>query len=448
MIITKRYLSRRTVLRGVGAAIGLPLLDAMVPAATAMAKTAAKPVRRLGAVYVPMGFNMPLWTPKTEGALELSPILQPLAAFRDRMVVVSGLDLEEARPRDEAGGSHSRSQAAWLTSARAKKTDGPGFRVGTSMDQIAAQQIGQETALSSLELALDVVEGVGGCNFGYTCAYLSTIAWRTASTPLPMETNPRAVFERLFGASDSTDPRARLLRLQTNRSILDAVSHDITRLQKGIGTRDLAKVTEYLDAVRDVERRVQNAEQSGRELPTVVKPMGIPASFEEHGKVMFDLLALAYQADLTRIGTFMYSYEQNFRTYPELGISEPHHPLSHHQDDPEKLARIAKINVFFMQMFSHLVEKLASTPDGDGTLLDHTILHVGSGMSNSNLHLPLDLPALVVGGQEAQIKGGRHLRYPAGTPLANLHLTLLDRMGVRVDRFADSTGKLTLLSEV
>ncbi len=448
MIVTKKCLSRRTTLRGLGVALALPLLDGMVPALTATNRTAAKPVRRFSGVFVPMGANMALWTPKTEGPLELSPTLQPLAPFRDRMVVLSGLGLTAAEPLDEGGGAHSRCQAAFLTSARAKKTDGPGFRVGMSVDQVAANEIGQATPLASLELALDIMEGVGGCNFGYTCAYLSTISWRTPTTPVPMENNPRAVFERLFGASDTTDARARMARSQKSKSILDAVNQDLARLQRGLGARDLTKLAEYFDAVRDVERRIQNAEKGSEGLPVVARPFGIPESFEEHSRMMFDLQALAFQADLTRVATFMYSYEQNGRAYPEVGVAEPHHPLSHHQNDPEKLLRLGKVNAFHSKMFAYLLERLESTSDGEGSLLDHTMLHYGSGMSNPDPHDWLDLPTLVVGGQEAGIRGGRHVRYPADTPLSNLHLTLLDKLGVHVERFADSTGQLKLLSEI
>ena len=448
MIITKKHLPRRVVLRGLGATLALPLLDSMVPAYAATRTTAANPVRRLAAVYVPMGANMPQWTPATEGALELSPTLKVLEPFRDQMLVLSQLDSEGAMPRpDDGGGAHSRVQPSWATGVHVKKTDGPGFQAGTSMDQIAAQQIGHETQLSSLELALESVDTAGACELGYTCAYTATIAWRSPTAPLPMEVNPRAVFERLFGDSDSTDGPSRLARARRNQSILDLVNDDLSRLKIDIGPDDRTKVNEYLDAIRELERRIQKAEeQSELELPRVEKPVGVPAEYEEHGNLMFDLLALAYQADLTRIGSFMISRELSVRTYPEIGVSEPHHPLSHHGNNPEKLARQAKLNVFHLQMFGRFLDRLRSIPDGDGTLLDHTMVLYGSGMSNSDQHLPRAVPTLVVAGKDTGIKTGTHIRYPEGTPLTNLQLTLLERMNCRMENFGDSTGILNLLS--
>lgn len=449
MIITKKYLPRRTVLRGLGATIALPLLDGMVPAFAAPRNSAARPVRRLSVVYVPMGMNMSKWTPAAEGSLELSPILQPLAAFQDRLTVVGGLASEEATGNDN--GPHPRAQTAWLTGARAKRTEGVDLHAGISMDQIAAREFGKETQLASLELALEAVDTLnGGCaSYGYSCVYSNTIAWRSATTPLPMEVNPRAVFERLFGAADTTDQKTRLARIQKDRSLLDAVTEKIASLEKRLGPRDRTKLAEYLDSVRDVERRIHKAEeQVGQEVPTVERPAGIPATFEEHGKLMYDLLTLAYQGDLTRVSTFLYGREASVRTFPEIGIPDPWHPLSHHQDIPEKLEKQAKLNIFHMGLFAYFLEKLRSTADGDGSLLDHTLLLYGTGMSNSNLHVYEDLPTLVVGGQAVPTKGGRHLRYPKGTPLANLHLTLLDKIGVPVQHFGDSTGELNLLSGV
>lgn len=447
MIITQKHLSRRTVLRGVGATIGLPLLDSMVPAWAATRNTAAKPVMRMGAVYVPMGVNMSMWVPKQEGALRLSPILQTIAPFKEQALVVSMCDSEGAvaRPED-GGGAHSRIQPTWLTGVHVKKTDGPGFRAGTSMDQIAAQQIGQETQLSSLELALESVDLVGACEFGYTCAYTGTISWRTPTTPLPMEVNPRNVFERLFGDADSTDAKTRLARMSRNKSILDAVTKDVERLQRGIGPKDKTKVAEYLDSVRDIERRIQKAEQqSGQEMPVVEQPVGIPSSYEEHGKLMYELLALAWQADLTRVASFMMARELSTRIYPEIGITEPHHPLSHHANDPEKLAKQAKLNMFHLGIFRSFLEKLKATPDGDGTLLDHTVMLYGSGMSNSDLHLPLEVPSLVIAGKDTGIKTNQHIKVSKGTPLSNLQLALLDRVGCKIDSFGDSTGRLNVV---
>ena len=445
MIVTKKCLPRRTVLRGLGATIALPLLDGMVPALAALRHTAAQPVRRFGAVYVGMGMNMKEWRPPEQEALQLSPILQPLAPFQDRLLVVSGLDSKEADGTD--GGPHPRVQTSWLTGARAKPTEGVDLRAGISLDQIVAREFGQKTQLASLELGLESVDLLGTCFLGYSCAYNNTIVWRTPTTPLPMENNPRAVFERLFGVAESTDPRARLAYVQKSSSILDSVTQEVAELQRGIGPGDRTKLTEYLEAVRDIERRLQRAEeQVDQELPVVEKPMGIPASFEEHCKLMFDLLTLAFQTDLTRVSTFLMVREASVRSYPEIGISDSHHPLSHHQNNPEKLAKLAKLNLFHMTMFAAFLEKLQSTPDGDGSLLDHTLLLYGSGMSDSNLHLPKQVPTLVVGGKEHGITGSRHLQCPDGTPLANLELTLLEKLGLQVERFGDSTGELNLLS--
>jgi hypothetical protein len=449
MMITKKYLPRRTVLRGLGAALALPLLDSMTPAFAGVRDTAAKAVRRLGVIYVPMGMNMAKWTPPTEGALELTPILEPLASFRDRLVVVSGLDSQEGTGNDN--GPHPRVQAAWLTGARARQTDGIDIRAGVSMDQIAARAFANETQFASLELALEAVDTPnGGCaNFGYSCAYSSTIAWSTPTTPLPMEFNPRAVFERLFGTSASTDQRTRLAQIQRNRSLLDAVTEKIARLEKRIGPGDRAKLTQYLDAVRDVERSIQKAEeQVARELPVVDRPVGVPATFEEHAKLMYDLLALAYQCDMTRVFTFLYGREASIRSFPEIGVSDGWHPVSHHGDNPVQLEKQAKINIYHMKMFAYFLEKLRSTADGDGSLLDHTTILYGSGMSDSQRHMPLNLPTLIVGGPTADIKGGRHIRYPHGTPLANLHVTLLEKVGVPAEHLGDSTGELDLLSGI
>ena len=443
MIVTRKSLPRRTVLRGLGAAIALPMLDCMVPA---FADT-PQAVRRLGIVYVPMGMNMPLWTPATEGPLELSVIQQPLAPFRDRVLVLSGFDSKQADAHD--GGVHPRCQTAWLTGAKAFPTEGVGIRAGISMDQIAAAQFASQTQLASLEIALETFELAGACNFGYSCAYNNTLCWRNDTTPLPMEVNPRVVFERMFGTADSTDRPARVAYIKKRRSILDAMTDRAAALNVRIGPDDRTKVEQYLEAVRDVERRIQKAEeQLDQELPLVDQPVGVPASFEEHAKLMFDLLTLAYQTDLTRVGTFMVGKEQSNRAFPEIGVAEPHHPLSHHQNNPEKLAKQAKVNALHMQLFVQFLQKLQSTPDGDGSLLDHTLLLYGSGMSDSNLHLMWDVPTMVVGGKTFGISGGRHVRYPEATPLANLQLTLLDKVGVHVDQFGDSTGKLNLLSDL
>ena len=444
MMITRTHLSRRTVLRGAGATIALPLLDSMVPALTALSKTAAQPVRRFGAFYVPMGVNMKLWTPEAEGrGFGISPTLQRLAAFKDQLTVVTGLDSHPAVPGDgDGGGPHSRVMSAWLTGAHALKTEATGS-VAVSMDQVAAKQLGDATQLKSLELALESVDVLGVCDYGYTCAYTSTVSWITPTTPLPMEVNPRAVFERLFGDNSSTDSKVRLRAIRREGSLLDSVTSEVSALNKKLGARDRGKVTEYLDAVRDAERRVQKAEQeSDRELPVVEQPTGIPVSFEEHGKLMFDLLALAWQADLTRIATYVISRELSNRTYPEIGVADANHPLSHHQNNPEKLAKQAKLNTFHLGMYAYFLDKLKNTPDGDGSLLDHSLMLYGCGMSDSNLHLPENLPTLVVGGKAHGVKGDAHLKVATGTPLCNLQLTLLHRMGVNADSFGDSTGEI------
>ena len=444
MIVTKKAMSRRTVLRGLGASVALPLLDGMVPAMTPLRLTAAQPVARLGIVFVPNGMMMAKWTPRSEGPLEVTPILEPLAPYRDQMTMVSGLAnrTADALP-GEGGGDHSRSQASFLTGVHAKHTEGTDFEAGVSMDQIAAQEFRKSTQLASLELALESTEMLGVCDIGYSCVYSGTLAWRTPTTPLPMETDPRAAFERLFGASDTTDSRARMARMATERSILDSVQRDVARLKSRLGVRDGAKLTEYLEAVRDIERRIQKAEeQSSRELPAVGQPEGIPGTFEEHGTLMFDLLALAYQSDLTRVATFMIAREISMRTYPELGVPEPHHPVSHHGDNPAQLEKLAKINTFHMKMFAHFIEKMRNTEDGDGSLLDHSIFMYGAGISNSNLHLHYDLPMLLVGGGAGTLKGGRHVRVPKETPVTNLYLSVLDKVGVRAERLGDSTGRL------
>jgi hypothetical protein len=448
MVITKKSLSRRTMLRGIGATIALPLLDGMVPAFAA----GIPPVRRLGAVYVPNGMSMPFWTPKSEGRLELSPIMTPLAPIQDRVIALSGMTNKDALPLlNEGDGDHSRSQTAFLTGAHAHKATGARatLSAGVSMDQIVARHFEKDTQLASLELSLESNDLVGQCEDGYGCAYSATIAWRDATTPLPMEANPRAVFEHMFGASDSTEREARLRRLRKDRSLLDSVAEELAGLNRTLGRGDRSKLSGYLDSVRDIERRIQIAEsQSDRALPDVTQPAGIPARFEDYAALMLDLMVVAYQADLTRVATFLFGREKSVRTYPEIGIADPHHPTSHHLNVPEKLERLSKINTFHVQLFARFLQKLQSTPDGDGSLLDHSVILYGAGMSNSNAHIPTNLPILLVGGGGGQIKGGRHVRLPEDTPLANLHLTIIEKMGVNAERFADSTSGLQVLSEV
>lgn len=444
MIITGRSLPRRTVLRGIGTTLALPLLDAMVPAFAA----APAPVKRFGEVYVSMGFNMPHWTPPSEGPLEMTRILEPLTPFKQQLLVLSGLDSRPGEGRD--GGVHPRCQTAWNTGVTAFRTEGPNIKAGTSLDQIIAKEIGKDTQLPSLELALEPAGLSGNCAFGYSCTYLNTLAWKTPTTPLPMEMNPRAVFERLFGASDSTEPTVRLRDIQNDRSVLDSVRDKIARMQSRIAPSDKVKVDQYLDSVRDVERRIRLAEsQVARELPEVERPAGVPPTYEEHAKLMFDLLALAYQCDITRVATYLEARELSARTYPEIGCPEPHHPASHHGGNPEKLERLAKLNVFHTRLFGYFLDRLKKTPDGDGTLLDHTLLLYGSGMSDGNIHLMYDVPTVVVANKAVfGVHGDRHMRAPKGTPLTNLQLTLMERMGVRMEGFGDSNGELKFITGV
>ena len=450
-VISKRYLPRRTFLRGLGASIALPLLDSMVPALAATSKTVAKPVSRLGVIYVPHGAVMEKWTPVATGTgFEFTSILEPLAPFRDDLLVLSGLSNEPgvALPGEPAGG-HGRIGGAFLTGVHVKPTEGASVEAGVSVDQIAAAQMGQHTQLASLELALEATDLAGACDVGYSCSYINTLSWHSSTTPLPTENNPRAVFERLFGDQDSTDPATRLTRIRAKRSILDSVTQRVAELQGKIGTGDRTKLTEYLEAVRDVERRIQVAETQGeREALVVERPGGIPANFEEHSKLMLDLQVLAYQSDLTRVITFMMGRELSQRTYPEIGVPDPHHPLSHHQGDVEKLEKLAKVSILHMQMFAYYLERLRSTPDGDGSLLDHVTLLYGSGMSDSDLHDAHNLPMLLAGGGAGQIRGGRHLRYPRDTPLTNLYMTVLNQLGVPVESIGDSTGQVAHLSDV
>ncbi len=441
MIVTKKALPRRAVLRGIGATVSLPLLDAMAPALTALSRTQAKPVNRLGVVYLPNGINMKQWTPATEGAgFEFSPSLQPLVPFRDRLVVLTGLD------GVKGGGAHTGASTRFLTGTIGRLGS---VIAGISVDQLAAKQLGGHTQLASLELALESSE-TGTCGSeGLSCAYLNTLSWGSPTTPLPMENNPRKVFERLFGDSGSTDRTARSMRLQKDRSILDSITEKVADLEQNLGSADRAKLDQYLEAIRDVERRIQKTqEQVAREMPQVDQPTGIPTSFEEHAGLMFDLQVLAYQADLTRVITFMVGREFSGRSYPQIGVPDAHHPTSHHQGDIEKLVKIAKIDTYHASVFASYVEKLRSTSDGDGSLLDHVTIIYGAGMSDGNAHSPLNLPILLLGGGAGQLKGGRHLHYPIGTPLANLHVTLLDKLGVPVEKLGDSTGRLEELADL
>ncbi len=439
MIVTKKTIPRRTMLRGIGASLALPLLDGMVPAATPLRKTAAKPVRRLGVVYVPNGMMMDHWTPAVEGTeFDFPSILEPLEPFRDSLRVLSGMRGQDAE------GPHARASTRFLTGVVSERDSaGSSLRAGISMDQIAGRAMRDRTQLATLELGLDGRDFAGSCDEGFSCAYTNTISWANETTPLPMEINPRVVFERLFGDSGSTDPDVRRARLAKDASLLDSVTERASDLSRRLGPSDRTKLSQYLDAVRDIERRIQIAEQqSDRELPVVDQPPGIPNTFGEHAKLMFDLLALAYETDLTRAATFMMGREITGRTYPEIGVPDAHHPISHHQKDPLKLEKLRRINRYHVELFAAFLERLRSTPAGDSTLLDNAMIIYGAGMSDSNSHGSYNLPILLAGG--AAGAGGRHIKYPEDTPLANLHLTLLDKMGIPIETLGDATGPLPL----
>ncbi len=442
MMITKKAIHRRTVLRGIGAGLALPLLDGMVPAFAAIRNSPANPVRRFGVVYVPNGMAMKHWTPEGEGqAFEVTRLLNPISDYRDQMTLLTGLNGVPSN-----AGVHASAATRFLTGVTPARTES-NLRAGISVDQLIAKEFAQHTQLGSLELALDSRDVSGSCDVGFSCTYTNTISWRNETTPLLGENNPRAVFERLFGDSGSTDPAARLARIHKDQSILDSVTDKIDALQRGLGPNDRLRVNEYLDAVRDIERRIQKAEeQSDRELPEVDQPAGIPATYEEHAKLMFDLLLLAYQTDLTRVSTCMMAREISGRTYPEIGVPDSHHPTSHHRDDPTLYEKVAKINEFHLTLFSHFLEKARATQDGDGSLLDNMVMIYGAGMSDSNRHDNKGLPLALLGGGSGQLKPAGHVRYTERTPITNLHLTILDKMGIPVEKMSDSTGKLDLLS--
>ena len=440
MINTRRVLSRRTVLRGMGASLALPLLDGMVPAFAA-----PRPVRRFGAVYVPNGMSLPHFFPATSGpGFALSPSLKPLEPFRDRLVVFSGLSNLEANAQGSEGvGDHSRGAGSFLSGVHIRKTEGSDIRSGTTVDQIAAQALGRDTQLGSLQLAMESNEISGACDSGYSCAYMNTISWSSPTTPLPMERDPRAVFELMFGGSDSTDRHARLARIKQDRSVLDVVNADARRLNSTLGPGDRRRLDEYLEAVRGVEHRIQRAEeQSDRELPLVEKPRGVPPAFAAHAKLLYELQALAFQADLTRVFSFLFTRETTVRAYPEIGVSDAHHQISHLINDPEAVASVARVNAFHVSLFAAFLERLRATPDGDGNLLDNVLIVYGAGIGNANLHSHDNLPIALAGGGGGRVKGDQHLVLPQDTPLANLYVTLLDKLDVPIERLGDSTGRI------
>src|SRR5215510_9832436 len=443
MFITKKAIPRRTFLKGAQAALALPLLDAMIPAATAWARPPAKPVPRLGFVFIPMGCDHARWIPSGQGELrELSPILAPLNPVKDQVTVITNTRLQNAYP-----GTHDTSNSAFLSAAFAKHTDSSDYFSGTTVDQIAAKEIGRETQLASLQLAMDLNPLAGVCNNGYACVYQNCVSWSSPTTPLPSEAHPRIVFERLFGEGGPASARRAALR--SRGSLLDSFNDDIARLKRRVGATDRVRVDQYLDSIREVERQIERAEARTEEnsIADLERPVGVPAAFADHAKLLFDLQVLAFQADITRIVTFQLTRELNNRTYPEIGVPDPHHPTSHHGNDPEKLLKISKINTFHVSLFTYFLEKMKSTPDGDGSLLDNTVYLYGSGLGNSSIHDHENLPILVAGGAASGMRGGRHIRYKNGAPLANLHLTLLDRVGVHVDSFGDSNGKIEDLFE-
>ena len=438
MFLTKKAIPRRTLLKGGGAALALPLLDAMIPAGTAWAQTPAKPVRRLGFVFIPMGCDHSRWTPSGQGKLgELPPILFPLEPVKDNVTVITNTRLQNAYP-----GTHDTSNASFLSAAFAKHTESSDYSCGTTIDQIAAKEMGGDTQLASLQLAMDLNPLAGVCNNGYACVYQNCLSWSSPTTPLPSEAHPRVVFERLFG--EGGNAAARRAALQDRASLLDSFTANIAKLKQRVGAQDRARVDQYLDSVRQVESEIERAEKAidGDKIPDADRPVGVPAAFADHAKLMFDLQILAFQADITRVVTFQLTREQSNRTYPEIGVPEPHHPTSHHGGDPEKIAKIAKINTYHVSLFSEFLQKMKRTSDGEGSLLDHTVYLYGSGMGNPSVHDHEDLPILVAGGAAAGLKGGQHIHSEKPTNLANLHLTLLDRVGVELDSFMDSTGKI------
>jgi hypothetical protein len=445
MMIFKKSIPRRTFIKGAGVTLALPLLDGMIPAFA----SAAVPVKRLSIVYVPNGRIMEQWTPKTENSdFDLPTLLQPFAPFRNQLLVLSGicLNIAKAWPGEEVG-VHERPCGAYLTGVHPKWTDGADFVNGISLDQLIAKEFGKHTQLASLEISLDSAGILGACEKGWSCAYINTLSWRTPTSPIPMENNPRRVFERLFGDVGSTDPEVRRAVQRRNNSILDSLKESTADLLRGLGASDQTKIGEYLDSVRDIERRIQIAEQQdSRDLPSLERPAGVPPTFQEHAKLMYDLQVLAFQTDLTRMSTFMVGREKTDRAYPEIGIPDAHHPLTHHDWDPAKIAKVVEIEALHSRMFAYYLDRLRATPDGDGSLLDHLIVTYGSGISEGNGHSVVDLPLLLVGGGGGELRGGRHIRYPKDTPLTNLYLTLLEKLGLRVENFGDSDGKLDLLT--
>jgi hypothetical protein len=443
MVITKMALPRRTFLRGVGATLALPFLDAMVPAMSARAPGTS----RFAVIYVGNGMNMLDWIPPTEGlGFELSPILQPLEPFRNRALVLTGLDNYPATDQGDTGGQHPRAAPAFMSSVHPKQTEGADVQAGTTVDQMIAELICRDSKLPSLEVSVDRNDVVGACDHGYACAYMNSMSWKSPTQPLPAETNPRFVFERLFGSGDTAEARA--IRVQEDRSILDGLAEEISALSSRLGGHDRTKLGEYLDAIRDVEQRIARAELTNGDFAVPERPVGVPETFRDYAELMFDLQVLAFQADVTRVTSFMMARENINRSYNEIGLPEAHHSMSHHGNNPEKMQDFSKLNTYHVDAVAYYLDKLQSVPDGDGTLLDGTVVLYGSGMSDGNTHNNYSVPVVVIGGPESGLEGNRHLVYPKGTPLANLSLSLLSKFGVGVEQFGDSTGQLPLLSGV
>ena len=444
MMLTRKHLPRRTFLKGMGAAIALPMLDAMTPALGAMGRTAAKSPLRLGFTYVPNGITMADWTPKGAGAaFEYSRVMKPMEAFRQESVILSGLAHRNGMALGDGPGDHARAAASYLTGVHPRKTAGADIQNGVSVDQLAAQAVGAETRFASLELGCDDSRTVGNCDSGYSCAYTNSLAWRGPTTPMPPETNPRLVFERLFGDIDtSLTPEARARRLRYRRSILDLVGERTAAISKDLGPADRRKLDEYLSSIREIEQRIERAERDLTGLvPTIDKPTGIPVLYADYVNLMFDLQLIAFQTDMTRVVTLMMGREGSMRTYPEIGVPDPHHPLTHHRGNTDWIERVTKVNTMHVELFAGFINKMKNTPDGDSSLLDHSIIVYGSGLSDGNRHTHEDLPVLMVG-RGADVKLGQHIVYPKGTPMTNLYLTLLDKMGVRTESLGDSTGMI------
>jgi hypothetical protein len=436
MVITKIALPRRTFLRGLGATVALPLLDAMVPALSAQ----TKPAPRFTAIYCGNGANMFDWTPAEEGTgFTFSPSLKPLEPFRDHTLVVTGLDNYQATDQGDVGGQHPRAAPGFMTCVHPKQTEGADVQAGTSVDQVIAQHIGNETKLPSLEVSVDRNDVVGACDHGYACAYMNSMSWKSPTMPLPSETNPRFVFERMFGSGNT--PEERRARREEDASVLDGLNHEIAKLRRKLGAHDRVKLGEYFDAVRDVEQRIARSEMGNKNVEVPNRPEGEPENFREYAELMFDLQALAFQADIARVTSFMLARENINRSYPQIGLPEAHHSISHHGNNPEKMKGYTKLNTYHVDTLAYYIRKLQSIRDGDGTLLDHTAVLYGSGMSDGNVHNNYNVPVVVVGGKSLKIKGNRHLRYAKGTPLANLQLTLIAKFGVPAEKFGDSTGK-------